>query len=505
MVLVELNCHIMKPQPKIQNKYIVNHSPETVGATDFATGHLCTIIPILAFAVVASMCLDAYGEEYCPESHRTVSFEAPERVGAPTATGTACIWYADGSDTLRKPVIIMDGFDPGDMRDHTGIRQVAGEDMLAILQSEGYDLVILNFDIGAGYIQDDAHILRELLKWAGEESEEDAVVIGTSLGGVVSRYALAQMENLGEAHNTRLFISFDAPHLGAVVPLGNQYFVKYASGLNPLLKYYLESQIYSVAAKQRVLYHEAHSPGTAGRMDTVYNKTIYINGPQPDPLFKEFQTELDSIGWPKNLRMVAISNGDGHGMSQGFEDGGQLIEYELHSPLLNITENSYAIRSGEAGYIIFEGKIDPAGPPDHRFKVYVKNAIPYDNAPGGWKVTSKLLEGDAGCLYIDNQCAIDLGIITANVEHENYVPTHSALGIDLSRLDNDPFANINAAYMNDTSITPFDKIYYPRGNQEHVLITTENKKWFLCEIFTDNPEAYERYCLCDATAKTEQP
>lgn len=96
-----------------------------------------------------------------------------------------------------------------------------------------------------------------------------------------------------------------------------------------------------------------------------------------------------------------------------------------------------------------------------------------------------------------------MGSITANVEHENYVPTHSALGIDLSHLDNDPFADINAAYMNDTSITPFDKIYYPRGNQEHVLITPENKKWFLCEIFADSPEAYERYCLRDATTMTE--
>ena len=504
-MLAEFNCGTIKLNSKMQNKYIVNYTLETMGVADSAAGHLCTIIPIIAFAAAALTHFDAYGEENCPENHKIVSFEAPERAGSPTATGTACIWYADGLEELRKPVIITDGFDPGDMRDHAGIRQLSGEDMLSILQSEGYDLVILNFDRGAGYIQDDAHILRELIKWIGEESEGDAVVIGTSLGGVVSRYALAQMENLGEAHNTRLFISFDAPHLGAVVPLGNQYFIKYASGLNLLLKYYLESQLYSVAAKQLALYHEAHSPGTVGHMGTIYNDTTYINGPQPDPLFKELQAELASMGWPKNLRTVAISNGDGYGMSQGFEEGGQLIEYELYSPLLNITENTYAIRGGEAGYIIFEGKIDPAGPSDHRFKVYVKNAIPYDNAPGGWKATSKLIEGDAGCLLIDNQCAIDLGSITANVKHENYIPTHSALGIGLAHLDNDPFADINAAYMNDTSITPFDKIYYPRGNQEHVLITPENKKWFLCEIFADSPDAYERYCLRDATAKTEQP
>ncbi len=461
--------------------------------------------PVIVFAAVASAYMDAYGEEDCPEIYRMVSLEAPERVGIPVATGTACVWYADDSESLRKPVIIMDGFDPGDMRSHTDIRQLAGENTLSILQSEGYDLVTLNFDAGAGYIQDNAQILRELLKWTGEESEEDAVVIGASMGGVISRYALAQMENLSEDHNASLFISFDAPHLGAVVPLGNQYYIKYASESNLLLKYYLEGYLHSVAAKQLVLYHEAHSPGAVGRMDAAYNETMHINGPQPDPLFKELQAELDVLGWPEDLRMVAISNGDGYGMGQGFEEGAQLVEYELYSPLLNITENTYAIRGGEAGYIIFEGKMDPAGPQDHRFKVYVKNALPYDGAPGGWRATSKLVAGDAGCMLVDNQCVVDLGSITANAEHENYVPTHSALGIDLSHLDNDPFADINAAYMNDTSITPFDRIYYPRGNQEHVLITSENEKWVLCEIFASTPDAYKRYCSYDATAGMAQP
>ena len=471
-------------------------------AGNFAANHVCTILPVIVFVAAASAYLDAYGEEDCPETYKTVSLEAPERAGAPAATGSACVLYAGDSESLRKPVIIVDGFDPGDMRSHADIRDLVGEDMLSTLQSEGYDLATLNFDAGAGYVQDDAHILRELLRWTGEESEEEAVVVGVSLGGVISRYALAQMENSGEDHNVRLFISFDAPHLGAVVPLGNQYFMKYASGLNPLLKYYLGGHLYSAAAKQLVLYHETHSPGTAGRVGAAYNETLHINGPQPDPLFNELQAELAVLGWPKSLRMVAISNGDGYGMGQGFEEGAQLVEHELSSPLLNVTENTYAIRSGEAGYIIFEGKIDPAGPPDHRFKVYVKNAVPYDNAPGGWWTSSKFVAGDAGCLFADGQCAIDLGSVTANVEHENYVPTHSALGIDLSRLDNDPFADINAAYTSDASITPFDKIYYPHGNQEHVLITAENEEWVLCEIFGDNPGAYERYCSYD---ETDQP
>ena len=96
---------ITQQPPKTQNRYIVNRTLETMGAADSAAGHLCTIILIIAFAAVALTYFDAYGEENCLESQRIVSFEAPERVGSPTATGTACIWYADGLE-LRKPVII---------------------------------------------------------------------------------------------------------------------------------------------------------------------------------------------------------------------------------------------------------------------------------------------------------------------------------------------------------------------------------------------------------------
>lgn len=41
------------------------------------------------------------------------------------------------------------------------------------------------------------------------------VVIGLSAGGVVARYALTKMESQNVSHDTRLYISYDAPHTGA--------------------------------------------------------------------------------------------------------------------------------------------------------------------------------------------------------------------------------------------------------------------------------------------------
>ena len=460
-----------------------------------------TITGILAALALMISGGHAYGEANCPESDMVLEFAAPEREGAPVATGVACVWYAEGSDTLQKPLILMDGFDPGDMRDHMGVRDIAGERMLSILDDEGYSIAILNFDQGTGYMQDNAQLLRQLILWVGEEMAEDdsATVVGTSMGGLISRYALALMEDRGEDHRTDLFVSFDSPHEGVVVPLGNQYFIRYVSEMNPLAGYYLSSQLYSEAARQSLIYHESHSPGAVAS-DTIHDISVRINSPQPDPLFVEFYGQLEELGYPDNLRKVAIASGDGYGTGQGFEDGSLLVKYKLDSIPLNAVGNSYALKSGVADYLIFEGRLNPLGPADHRFNVYVSNVLPYDAAPGGWRATSQLLEGDAGCLRVAGQCVVDLGYVSALVEHENYIPTHSALGIDLSLLNNDPYADIDAAYKNDSSITPFDQIYYPSGNQQHAVLTPENEQWFLCEILAGDPEAHARHCVTSDAA-----
>ena len=52
------------------------------------------------------------------------------------------------------------------------------------------------------------------------------VIMGHSMGGLVARYALCDMETKGIMHQTDYYISHDAPHLGANVPLGFQYAVR---------------------------------------------------------------------------------------------------------------------------------------------------------------------------------------------------------------------------------------------------------------------------------------
>ena len=68
-------------------------------------------------------------------------------------------------------------------------------------------------------------LLVELIKSINDQKVGDYenVVIGPSMGGLISRYALNYMESIGVDHETRLYVSFDTPHAGANVPIGFQH------------------------------------------------------------------------------------------------------------------------------------------------------------------------------------------------------------------------------------------------------------------------------------------
>ncbi|VDH03263.1 PGAP1-like alpha/beta domain-containing protein [Bergeyella zoohelcum] len=82
--------------------------------------------------------------------------------------------------------------------------------------------------IGTDYIENNAELLKKAIRWVNQNKvgNEKNVVLGQSMGGLVARYALKDMEDQGENHDTKLYISHDAPHLGANTPLGLQYMMK---------------------------------------------------------------------------------------------------------------------------------------------------------------------------------------------------------------------------------------------------------------------------------------
>jgi hypothetical protein len=210
---------------------------------------------------------------------------------------TQAEYDAGQSFKLRNPVIVLDGFDPQDssplfeddgnnisvynllrqrgvlylLDDHAASTSPA---MPAGLQR---DVVILNFpnsqrhdangnltgynvDGGSDYVERNAMVLIELLNQLkplarlpgakGATILQPFTIVGPSMGGLVSRYALAYMEKqkydnapvpAGKAadywdHNTLEWVSFDAPHQGANIPLCDQAYLDYYKNYSVLGK-----------------------------------------------------------------------------------------------------------------------------------------------------------------------------------------------------------------------------------------------------------------------------
>lgn len=239
--------------------------------------------------------------------------------------------------SVRKPMILLDGFDPLDERKAECLygkylrfrKPGEGDRWLGDLVRGGenqYDLIILNFtkwqkpttgfiEGGADYVERNAMILISLIQQINHAmiengSTEKLVIAGPSMGGLISRYALSYMEKHGMDHHCRLWISFDSPQLGANIPLSVQEFVRFFAeeGNSKDARKVLDTQLGSVAARQMLLIH--HSKGSLP--------------PGPDPIFRpRFVENLTqngisgSGGWPTQCRKVSLVNGSLQGKKFG--------------------------------------------------------------------------------------------------------------------------------------------------------------------------------------------
>lgn len=89
----------------------------------------------------------------------------------------------------------------------------------------GLDVYELSWCDSTDYLQRNAHVLTAVIERirTGLGSQEKFLIEARSLGGVIARYALTQMESERNAHRVNVFISNDSPQMGAYVPLGVQF------------------------------------------------------------------------------------------------------------------------------------------------------------------------------------------------------------------------------------------------------------------------------------------
>lgn len=370
------------------------------------------------------------------------------------ASGDGYVYLAPGHAQIQNPAIVVEGFDLDNSMNWDELYALLNqENLIENLRADGYDAVVLNFTDATDYLQRNAFVLVDLLQQIQGivGSQRTVALAGASMGGLVSRYALAYMETNGLPHSVRTFISFDVPHLGANIPLGIQYWINFFSSQSADAAVFL-AELNRPAARQMLVYHYTDPAGSTG---------------QPDPLRGTFGTDLAAVGnWPAQPRLVAIANGSDNGTSQGFAPGAQLIQWNYSDLLAGITGNVWAVPSVTSTKI-FDGKTRVLFITTASQAVTVNGTQPYDGAPGGSRASMAQLDS----------VAAPYGDIVALHQSHCFIPTVSALAYNTTDL----FHNV-AADPNPVSNTPFDAIYAQGTNEEHVAITAENAAWIRSEI-----------------------
>jgi len=190
-------------------------------------------------------------------------------------------------------------------------------------------------DGGADYIERNAFLLVKLIQQvnatlAANGVASKIVVVGPSMGGQISRYALAYMEKQQAAgvanmnHNCRLWVSFDSPHDGANIPMSVQETLRFfgTEGEKVEAKDAYQNQLRSPAARQLLIEQLDGQNSTASFHSTYYNN-LRANG------------LTGSNGYPVNLRKISLLNGTGNSR-QTYGDGAEVLNGEGRKTFLNI-------------------------------------------------------------------------------------------------------------------------------------------------------------------------
>lgn len=240
--------------------------------------------------------------------------------------------------TITKPLIVVEGFDSGIL----GVENVLGENEYRKFrgtatpfiagnlnaQLNTYDIIYINFKNGRDFLQRNAYLVEDVIKWVNSVKVGNApnVVFGQSMGGIIARYALKDMENQQALnptvptwqHKTNLYISHDAPHQGANTPLALQYFSRHL--VNQFIKTPLGDMNINISGDgapvtisdlQKLL----NAPGTKQLLIDHVSSGFAID----NAVGNAWRTELRNMGYPQQTRNIAISNANHCGNPQSFQ------------------------------------------------------------------------------------------------------------------------------------------------------------------------------------------
>jgi hypothetical protein len=415
-----------------------------------------------------------------------------------------------------------------DSMEYDGINSTTGlpekKRFMSELRALGYDIIVINqptyntvntagqavnnVDGGADYIERNALTLVSFIKnfiksqqtLAG--STEGLVLIGPSMGGQITRYALAYMEKkfaeTNDAtwkHNAYLWVSVDSPHLGANIPVGAQANI-----------WFMAEKMYKVEAQES--YNDLNS--VAGKQQSIVNfehaRTSPDHNLQGSSFFSTYYNNLNSNGVagsngypvsiPNTFRKIAMINGSLTGVKQGTEGQNFLYTrvyirglWPFQSSTITLArfQDSFMPSYGSTG-TVFQGDGQNFNVGfNHWYVSHPRYTLNVNNqdirggldvVPGGYlkvgKILKESIEGGAS----------DGGYRSETrdyIESNSFISAFSSLG-HLSPWQNwsNPL-NTNLVCPTNKQ-TPFDSYFGANTNSEHTSFTKEGVEWLKKEL-----------------------
>lgn len=345
-------------------------------------------------------------------------------------------------DVFDKPIIVVEGLDPDKKLTPSVMRErLNANGFVSNMLAYGYDFVFVDFSNNTTYIENNAKLLENIINQvnANKTGNFKSTVIGFSMGGLIARWCLKDMEDRSLQHQVENYVSYDAPHQGANIPLGLQYIFSEMLNDMPYLAWFggdlggVSNAFTSPAARQML------------NLRAVSSSTVI------DPLRTTFAAKLQAKGYPQQTHNfgVAFGRGDNIAGTKSAGNGNQFIPGDPFGPgtkifeggvtflLVNFTSQAYALPENNTDYVaryrfygitlrkIFGIPLIPSiSIKVKNFKV--TNTYSYDDAPGSYNATQYQFVSSLNDKE-NNGFASDANDF--NHHGHNFIPTVSALDL----------------------------------------------------------------------------
>ncbi|MER5423186.1 esterase/lipase family protein [Streptosporangium roseum] len=361
--------------------------------------------------------------------------------------GTAWVYHGEGNHGLTRPVILADGFNTGPSTPDFSWNALdfSAYPLLSELRRRGRDVVLLGFTERSASIMDNSETaiaaVHEAI--ARRQGDHPLAVGGFSMGGLVTRHALAKLETMKMDHQTALYWSYDSPHRGAWIPIALQAFAHYIRALDSRFS----DQMNSPASRQLLGQHIAE----------------WRDSPGVDKERTEFLTELDRVGgWPRIPRLIGVANGVGSGAGNGVKPG----LTALKGKGLAITGTDLRTQPAGGDSLVARLRVVTLQRPE----IHAPGLPDIDGAPGG------TLEGFGILADALNKLARFGFGVDVPIRSHCFVPAVSAVAIRNIDSRDDLYVDIDSLSPDDSELDDFK---LASRNEEHTKITEELCTWIL--------------------------